>query len=239
MQKCTKEAEGKKGGPPRSYWHELVLYPDDADTARTLDLVEREFPEWVAITHDLDTTEHGEVKKEHVHVLIKSRSARTASAVGRLLKLPAERVELKSNGQGALAYLTHSTEKARMEGKHLYPAEALRGPLAGAAAEAAERETGGASEGVQVLRILDWIDAQAGRVTVSQVARWAAGAGLWATFRRAGVIFRGVLEDHNEAAARREEARRAAEARAEIDPLRFAKLKAGIVAPGLGKVVDV
>ena len=237
MSKCS-EREGK--GPARAYWHEVILYPEDADTARVLDTIEREVEEWVAVQHDLDAGDGGELKKAHIHVLMHSPTARTASAVGKVLRLPPERVELKSSGEDAQAYLTHSTEKARREGKHLYPAESLWGPLAGSAARAAEKASGGgAPEGVQVLRLLDWIEEQPGPVTVAQVARWAAKAGLWATFRRAGVIFRGCIDEHNQEAARREEAHRAAEARAEIDPLRFAKLKAGLVKPGPGKVVGV
>ena len=239
MQKCTKKEEGKgRKEAPRAYWHEVVLYADDLTAADTLTLVEENFPEWVAITHDMDTKEGGELKKEHTHVLMKSRSGRSASAVAKLLRVPVERVELKSNGQGAMAYLTHSTEKARLDGKHVYPVEALRGPLAAKAAEAARAETGAASEAVQVLQILDWIDAhgEAELISTADLARWCAASGVWAPFRRAGVIFRGCVEEHNNRAREVRGARREASGSG-YDPLAFAKLKAAGLAAGEGAAV--
>lgn len=200
--------------------------------------VEAEVPEWVTILHDKDVDpDTGEIKKPHIHLLMRSKSARTATAVGKQLRIPPEMVELKSNGEGAMAYLTHSTEKARKEGKYRYPVDNLSGPLREAAAEAAGKAAGTAAEGVQVLEILDWIDdhPETERISMAALARWAAGVGLWASFRRAGVIFRTCLEEHNERAdALAAQARQ--RAAVSEDPFRFAKLKAGLVLPSEGRV---
>ncbi len=244
MQKCKKETDKRGGGTPRRtpqkspqkdgparpYWHEVILYPEDADTPDILARAADRWESWVSILHDQDVEPAtGEIKKPHIHLLLKSRSGRTPAAVAKDLRIPAERVEGKDNGQGALAYLTHSTDKARLDGKHLYPLEALRGPLAAAAAEAAEKAKGGAAEGVQVISILDYIESvdPGERIRMSDLARWAAASGQWASFRRAAVIFKACMEEHNaEADARRREAEDAAKDPCQIDPFAFQRLKA-------------
>ncbi len=234
MQKCNAKAEGK-GEAARFYWHEVILYEDDQSAADILARAKEVFPKWVSIKHDLDANpETGEQKKPHVHLLLSSPHGRTISAIAKALKVPAHYVEGKNNGQGAMAYLTHSTEQARLDGKHLYPVEALQGPLAGEAAKAAGQATGAASEGAQVVAILDFIQITDPRecISMAELARWAARCGLWASFRRAAVIFKTVMEEHNNRALElrhQDEAKAQAAAlagRVEVDPLRFAKLKA-------------
>lgn len=241
MQKCKKVAEKgsgeaprkqQKDGPARPYWHEVILYPEDADTPEIMARAADRWESWVSILHDQDVNpETGEVKKPHIHLLLKSRSGRTPAAVAKDLRIPAERVEGKENGQGALAYLTHSTDKARLEGKHPYPLDALRGPLAPAAAEAAEKARGGAAEGVQVVSILDYIESvdPGERIRMADLARWAAASGQWASFRRAAIIFKTVMDEHNaEADARRHAAEEAAKDPCQIDPFAFQRLKAAM-----------
>lgn len=235
MQKCRK---GEGGSPPReaaqqprAYWHEVILYPEDANTGAVIGRVVNGWAEWVSIMHDRDTDpETGELKRAHLHILLKSRSGRTAAAVARELLISPEDVQLKSNGEKSMAYLLHATDKARLDGKYRYQAEDLHGPLAAAAAEAAQKVEGALSEGAQVVSILDHIEGtpKNERISMADLARWAARSGLWASFRRAAVIFKTVLEEHNATAdaIRQEEAARAELERPVNDPLRFAKLKA-------------
>ncbi len=238
MQKCRTEAEGKKEAPGRSRWHEVILYPEDGDAANVQALAAAAWPEWVSILHDLDTNpETGELKSPHIHLLLHSANAKSISAVAKALRVPAHMVEAVSNGEAALAYLTHSTDRARLEGKHQYPKEALRGPLAQQAAEAAERALGTASEGAQVVAILDHISSTPARdvLSMAELARWAAASGLWASFRRAAIIFKTVMEEHNAIAySLRVDAEAAA--RPETDPLRFSRLRAGEIVEPAAKV---
>lgn len=238
MEKCKEKTEGKEEQEKRAYWHEVILYEEDADAAEVQARAEKAWDEWVSIVHDLDVEEGtGELKKAHIHLLLHSKSARTASAVGKILRLPANMVEQVKNGQAALAYLTHSTDRARMEGKHPYPTSALSGPLAQQAAEAAERARGAASEGAQVMTILEYIGSASPQQSISmaELASWAASQGLWASFRRAAIIFKTIMEEHNaiaEAIRRREDEA----APPSVDPLRFAKLRAGQEKPAAARV---
>ncbi len=238
MQKCRTEAEGKKEAPGRSRWHEVILYPEDGDAANVQALAAAAWPEWVSILHDQDTNpETGELKSPHIHLLLHSENAKSISAVAKALRVPAHMVEAVNNGDAALAYLTHSTDRARLEGKHQYPKEALRGPLAQQAAEAAERAQGTASEGAQVVAILDHISSTPARdvLSMAELARWAAASGLWASFRRAAIIFKTVMEEHNAIAySLRVDAEAAA--RPETDPLRFSRLRAGEIVEPAAKV---
>lgn len=230
VQKCNNQAS--KGGEAagRSRWHEVIIYPDEQDAEAIKARAKENWREWVGILHDLDVDQStGEVKKAHYHLLLHSDNARTISAVARALKLPANRVESKANGEGAQAYLLHATERAVMEGKHRYPAEALEGPLAAQAAEAASRAQGGASESTQVVAILDFIEAYppARKIGMAELARWAAASGYWASFRRAAIIFKGVIEEHNQAAEAAARRRKEDAEPLQVDPLRFARLRAG------------
>lgn len=238
MQKCN-EKTGKGESAPRSRWLEVVTYPgEEADRveAAVEQLVDTLGCEWVSILHDHDVKAGGELKEAHIHTLMRFPHAHTVTAIAKKLGVTAERVETKDNGEGAEAYLLHETDKARMEGKYVYPPEALRGPLAAEAAAAAEAARGRADEGRQVLDILDWIEGKEGYVSLTGLARWAAQQGRWSAFRRAGVIFKGIVEEHNEAEAEaaeraREEARKktlaeALDVKPGGDPQHFKKLQA-------------
>lgn len=239
MQKCNeKTGKVEKETAPRSRWLEVTTYPEEADRVEIAveRLGEALGCEWVSILHDLDVKEGGELKAAHIHTLMRFPHAHTVTAIAKKLGVPPERIETKDNGDGAMAYLLHETDKARMEGKHVYPPEALRGPLAAEAAAAAEAARGRADESRQVLDILDWIDGQQGGVSLTALARWAAQQGRWGTFRRAGVIFKGIVEEHNDAVAEaaeraREEVKRrtiaeALEVKPGGDSQHFKKLKA-------------
>lgn len=229
MQKCKEQTE-KREEAARSRWHEVIVYPEDGDAGAVLARAAEAWPEWVGILHDLDVNqETGELKKAHYHLLLHSGNARSVSAVAKLLRIPANLVEAKANGEAAMAYLLHATDKATMEGKHPYPVEALEGPLSSAAAEAARKARGGASEGAQVVTILNFIEEtpRTERISMAALARWAATSGNWASFRRAAVIFKTVVEEHNAAADAMRE-KRSEQPDIKHDPLRFARLRAGV-----------
>lgn len=230
MQKCKEQADKRGEAAGRSRWHEVILYPEDQDTEAVKARAAANWTEWVGILHDLDVNQDtGEIKRPHYHLLLRSENARSVSAVARALRLPANRVEAKANGEAAMAYLTHATDKAAMEGKHRYPADALEGPLAAQAAEAAAKASGGASETAQVTAILRYIEEcpPGEKLSMAGLARWAAMSGHWASFRRAAIIFKTIMEEHNQAAdAMREREARKPEPSA-YDPLRFSRLRSG------------
>lgn len=230
MQKCKEQAAKRGEAAARSRWHEIIIYPDDQDTQAVKARAAENWQAWVGILHDMDVIpETGELKKAHYHLLLRSDNARTVTAVARLLRLPTNRVESKENGEAAMAYLTHATDKAITEGKHQYPAEALEGPLATQAAEAASKARGGASEGAQVTAILNFIEETppTEKLSMAALARWAAASGHWASFRRAAIIFKTVMEEHNAAAEAARERQPERVPAVGHDPLRFARLKSG------------
>lgn len=191
VQMCNKEVKST----PRAHWLEAIIYPHEREKLESL--VDELGYDWVSILHDMDTKEGGEMKDSHVHLLCHFQNARTCSALAKDLMIAANRVTAKDNGAGALAYLTHNTDRARLDGKYQYPYDALQGPLREAAVVAADNAKGRADEGRQVIDLLDWIDSQEGYISVREVARWAAKEGRWSVFRRAGIIFKTVIEEHN------------------------------------------
>lgn len=229
MQKCKK---GERQQQPRAYWHEVIVYPEDTDAERIKADAADRWSEWVAILHDRDTNpKTGEIKRPHIHLLLHSENARTPSAVARELRIAPNMVEVKSNGQAAMAYLTHSTERARMDGKAVYAVTELEGPLAEQAAAAAERARGASSEAAQVVAILEQLQLTPGdeEIRMAEMAEWAARNGLWSAFRRAAVIFKSIIDEHNAEARQRRARSQESASRYVEDPLRFAKIKAGII----------
>lgn len=230
MQKCKEKTEKREDTAGRSRWHEVIIYPDDLDAEAVKARAAEAWGQWVGILHDLDVdASTGEVKKAHYHLLLHSDNARTISAVAKSLRLPENRVEVKSNGEAAMAYLTHSTEKATKEGKHRYSVEALEGPMSSEAAEAARRALGRSDEGAQVVEILSFIEETppTEKISMAALARWAAASGHWASFRRAAIIFKTVMEEHNQAAEAARERKTEGADLLRTDPLRFARLRAG------------
>lgn len=195
----------------RSRWMEAIVYPG-IEEDEALRRLEEKGIDYAAITHDIDVVpETGEQKAAHTHVLMRFKDAKTASAVGKLLGVKPERVEYKDNSKAAMCYLLHETDAARKAGKARYAAERLRGSMADEVRQAVDAARGQADEGRQVLDVLDWIESQQTMVKLSDMARWAAANGRWATMRRAGIIFRGILDEHNYAIALRDEEQRRAE----------------------------
>lgn len=181
----------------RSRWLEAIIYPGVEEDA-VIQRLEEKCIEYAAITHDIDVVpETGEQKAAHTHVLMRFKDAKTASAVAKLLGVKPERVEYKDNSKAAMCYLLHETDAARMAGKARYAAERLRGSMADEVRQAVDAARGQADEGRQVVDLLDWIDSQESYIRLSDMARWAAANGRWATLRRAGIIFRGILDEHN------------------------------------------
>lgn len=94
---------------------------------------------WAYILHDKDIQldnennpicdENGQVqfKKSHYHVWVEYSHARSFSAIAKTFEINENAVLKVHNNKSSLGYLTHRTEKAIAEGKHLYePSEVVK-----------------------------------------------------------------------------------------------------------------
>ena len=71
------------------------------------------------ITHNKDLEKTGEVKPTHKHAVLRfSKVGKTFEELQELFK--GAHIEFVNSLSGAIAYLTHETEQAKEDGKHLY-----------------------------------------------------------------------------------------------------------------------
>ena len=83
-------------------------------------------PEKVAmIVHDKDISPNGQPAKEHVHMMLQWRNARSLASVAKAFGDRPQYVQAWPNGvENGFAYLTHRTDNARA--KYQYPPEAVK-----------------------------------------------------------------------------------------------------------------
>lgn len=159
--------------------------------------------------HDKDVDEHGELKKVHRHAVVRLPFAKSRSAFAKCFAIRERMCEPCTAGQecedldSAFLYLIHADAKSQSEGKFQYPLEAIKGPWADYARERIrfildKRNRYQRDESRDFLRILDFIDSQKS-LSMTELSKWCALNGLWATFRRSGSIVRDVLREHNDA----------------------------------------
>lgn len=87
-----------------------ILYPD-AENYEFETVISRlgdTFEELAYITHDMDTTEDGELKKAHVHWAGKRKSPCPMSTIANALKIPANDIEFCKSWKFTLRYLIHA-----------------------------------------------------------------------------------------------------------------------------------
>lgn len=94
-----------------------ILYPDsEAYNCDEVLRVVKSLPgcEWYAVKHDCDTDENGELKKEHIHVVMRFDQVRTFFALAKDLGIEENMIERsKGTFKYAVRYLIHAdqTEK--------------------------------------------------------------------------------------------------------------------------------
>lgn len=100
----------------------ILLYPDNKKHVEALERIRKVY-EYVAIKHDKDVTEEGELKKVHYHVFLRFKNAKWNTAVLDELGLEARFIEEIKSEKAALGYLLHANE----EDKHHYDTSELEG----------------------------------------------------------------------------------------------------------------
>ena len=86
----------------------IILYPDSTsyDCSSVICSLSNSVDTWAYIIHDKDYDNEGNLKKVHVHFVIRYPNARTFSAVSREYGIPQNHIE-KCDFNQAVRYLTH------------------------------------------------------------------------------------------------------------------------------------
>lgn len=184
----------------------LLLYPDNADHMKSLELIKRLYNEYAFILHnkdeylesqEVDSLEVDELldnhilKKEHYHIVLKFKNARFRSAVAKELDLDMRFIRT-CNLDGSLLYLVHFDD----EDKFQYSVDDVQGTLKLRLQKLIANR--GKDEDTKVLDLLDHIDATTTTISISYFSRYCASNGMWDVYRRGASIFNACIFEHNQ-----------------------------------------
>jgi hypothetical protein len=185
----------------RARVHMLLLYPDNESHVEVLNKIMKSY-DYAGITHDRDTwteedekknPEHkvGELKKEHIHIVLRTPNATWNTAICKELGLEEKFCEQVKNIDRALQYLLHYNEPDKTQ----YSLDDVYGGLRTKLAESIQRNE--KSEGEKVSELINYIESQKEVITIKNFARYCAENGYWAEFRRSASIFIKIIDEHN------------------------------------------
>lgn len=170
----------------------ILLYPEDATHMKALDLISKSY-DYASILHDKDVDEDGVIKKEHYHVVVNFGSnARWNTAVADELGLELNYIQECRSIDRSLEYLIHFNEPD----KYQYDLEEVNGTLKSKLKQLVN--VTGKTESDKVCELIEWIEQYNGIITLKTFSKYCASVGMWDVFRRSGVIFIKMIEEHNQ-----------------------------------------
>ena len=188
-----KKVQTSTPAPRRTNTFAFLLYPEWSNFNQIIAYIQNE--KYALILHDMDLKddETGELKKPHVHCVVRFQGRRTLQSVqneykkmgveGRFIETCNERVMLR--------YLTHVDDKE----KYQYPYEQID-TNDKKWVERAYKENLSASE--QLYMILDFIDAQEGKnISNAAMMRYAINNGCYNALRSNGAMLGRCVNEHN------------------------------------------
>lgn len=185
----------------RARVHMLLLYPDNESHVEVLSKITKSY-DYAGITHDRDTWtaddekknpqhKQGELKKEHIHIVLRTPNATWNTAICKELGLEEKFCEQVKNIDRALQYLLHYNEPDKTQ----YSIDDVYGGLRTKLAESIQKQE--KSEGEKVVELIAFIRNSEKVITITEFAEYCAKNGYWAEFRRSGAIFVKILDEQN------------------------------------------
>ena len=179
----------------------LLLYPEDSTHAEAISKLESGGYQYAAILHDKDVwtaddpefnpDKHvaGEVKKEHVHVVLKFQNPRWDTALAKELGIKRNYIQECKNLDDRLLYLVH----VKYPEKYQYESTEVFGPLRPSLEKLLADET----EDARMLKILDLVESTAGKISARSLLRTLGNNGLYGEARRMGYLLKWLIDEHN------------------------------------------
>lgn len=185
----------------RARVHMILLYPDNESHVEVLSKITKSY-DYAGITHDRDiwsaddekkNPEHkqGELKKEHIHIVLRTPNATWNTAICKELGLEEKFCEQVKNIDRALQYLLHYNEPDKTQ----YSIDDVYGSLRTKLIESIKKNE--KSEGEKVVELIEYIETQTTPISIKQFAGYCAKNGYWSEFRRSATIFLKVIDEHN------------------------------------------
>lgn len=174
----------------RNRTHLLELYPDNPAHVKAMEKVEKSY-ECAYILHDKDLKEDGSLKKPHWHVVLRFKDAKWKSALCAELEIEERFCEEPRSFDNCLMYLIHYNDTD----KYQYDIKDVKGTIKKRLKELINKVD--KSEGEKVYELIEYIEQQRDLIRVTAFAKYCANNGYWSEFRRSGMIFCKMIEEHN------------------------------------------
>jgi len=159
-----------------------ILYDDNINS---LELIKKQF-DFIYICHDLDTTNTGELKKKHYHVIFSvGNNPLSIDSVSKKINLPSNMLEPVHNYNSSLLYLTHYFNKE----KYQYSSDLLVGSLLPDYFKSLELICKTNSL-IQFQDIFSHIDDFK---SIRELVAWCVSNGYYSTLRRNYSIFKDLI----------------------------------------------
>ena len=175
-----------------------VLYPDDPNYEKTMEIAKKTLDEYTYILHDRDVNKDtGEAIKTHGHLLWHYPEQRSLKAVSEEIGIPENMIEKIHNYNNALIYLIHE----KNDNKHQYDESQVSGSALGIASfQKALRQyrMKERSEDIRIMDIVELISHWQGKIKYKDLVTECCSRVWYADLRRSGYIVRRLVDEHNE-----------------------------------------
>lgn len=175
----------------------LTLYTDNEADKRILEYIIKNF-NYAYILHNKDINkETGEVKKEHIHVVIKLENARTLKSITEELYIEENRVEKVRNFRKMIRYLIHMDNKE----KYQYNKKDINSNIW----DKIENYFKDNSESSDIKEIFEYIYSVDRYIYFHEVLEYVLYNNLYSSYRRGISIIKTIIEEHNKLFLERKE----------------------------------
>lgn len=174
----------------RSRCYHLILYKEDLEQLRVLDMIEQHY-NYASIEHDKDMYEGTtELKKPHYHVILYFDNPKYLSALSDELQLKPNYIKVDEKRKG-LEYLIHKNDPD----KYQYDIDEVHGPLKDDLLKYLNNSV--SNEKTSTLYLFQIIDSFDGPISLNELIPIVLQNNLWSFFRRSQLTWFKLIDEHN------------------------------------------
>lgn len=164
-----------------------ILYLDDESMNNAVAMLHNNVYKCLYILHDRDIAENGELKKPHIHFILKFQNGRTISAVASEMQISENYIQGLSSFRSYCSYLIHMDEPSKAQ----YLPQEVCGSLFNEFLQVISKAD---DESTKVLKIIDYIYSSP-MLSISGLVQWVCTEGLYDVFRRSYTLFRDIKKE--------------------------------------------
>lgn len=166
----------------------INLYPENEEHMKALEYIKWNM-NYAYILHDKDITDDGEIKKEHIHVVVKFDNARELKALASELNIEPNMIKFMNSIKYSIRYLTHKDQKNKAQ----YNFEQIKTNMVDIKKYFKEEST----EVEDMKKILEFIFSIDRYLYLCEVLEYVLSENIYATYRRSGTQIIKIIEEHN------------------------------------------